>query len=210
MELLQINHSLFRFINNLGKQFPSLDPIIIFIAEYLAFILAFGVIIIWFTRHRQHRRMIMSALIAFFLAEILGVIASSVHFNNQPFCELTNVNQLITHEVDNSFPSDHTILFFSFCLTFWLFQRKGGWMWISLAIGVGISRIWVGVHYPFDVAAGIILSTFAAMIAFQFTTRLLVVDKVLIFYEKLEQRIFPNLKKKDSQQQHNNGKTTHV
>lgn len=67
--------------------------------------------------------MIICGMIAFVIAEILGEVAGKIYSNNQPFAELTNVNQLIEHTVDNSFPSDHAIQFFLSASRFY-FLRK--------------------------------------------------------------------------------------
>ncbi len=63
---------------------------------------------------------------------------------------------LIDHAVDTFISLvTHTILFFSICFSFWLVRKKTGWLWLILALCIAISRIWVGVHYPFDVTVGL-------------------------------------------------------
>ncbi|GGJ63280.1 hypothetical protein GCM10007111_26600 [Virgibacillus kapii] len=62
----------------------------------------------------------MMIICGYLLAEIIGKISGIIYSNDPPFEELSHVNHLIDHEIDNSFPSDHTILFFSFCITFFL------------------------------------------------------------------------------------------
>jgi len=85
--------------------------------------------------------MVLCGITTFLLSEIIGKIAGKIHSNNQPFAELENVNKLIEKAVNNSFLSDHTILFFSICVSFCLFKRSWGSLWIVLAALVGISRI---------------------------------------------------------------------
>ncbi|WP_235915232.1 phosphatase PAP2 family protein [Priestia megaterium] len=36
-------------------------------------------------------------------------------------------------------------------MTFFIYQKRWGYIWIMLALVVGVSRIWVGVHSPADV-----------------------------------------------------------
>ncbi|MGG2016439.1 undecaprenyl-diphosphatase [Bacillus sp. S10(2024)] len=195
MNFLEENINLFRMINDLGKQYPYLNPAMVFIAEYMVFFLALSVVLIWFTRNKQNRIMIVCATITFVFAEIIGKIAGKFHSNNQPFAELTNVNKLIEKIVDNSFPSDHTILFFSFCVSFWLF-RKGWWfLWGILASLVGISRIWVGVHYPADVLVGVIISIISSLTVYFVVPKLSLTQKLLGCYEKYEQGVLSSLTK---------------
>ncbi|RJS60894.1 undecaprenyl-diphosphatase [Bacillus sp. PK3_68] len=191
MNFFQLNVDLFRFINDLGKHFTYLNPSMTFIAEYTVFILALSVTLFWFTRTEDNRMMIICGAFTLAVAEVFGKIAGKLHSNHQPFAELENVNKLLGHAVDNSFPSDHTILFFSFCMTFYLFKKRGRLLWILLATLVGLSRIWVGVHYPADVITGALLSIFTALIVCQVVPKLSVMRKLLAIYEKGEQVILP-------------------
>jgi undecaprenyl-diphosphatase len=179
-----MNEYLFRLINDLGKQHPFFNPILVFIAEYMVIFLALAVVTFWFTRIKQNRIMVICGSITFVIAEILGKLAGKIHSNNQPFAELSNVNQLIEQAVDNSFPSDHTILFFSFCMTFWLFRGGKGFLWILLAVLVGISRIWVGVHYPADITVGAIISIISAFMVFRIVPKLGMTQKLLWLYDR--------------------------
>ncbi len=70
--------------------------------------------------------MVIQAIVAFVIAEVIGKIAGKFHLNYQPFAVLPDVNKLVDHAVDNSFPSDHTILFFQFVFRFGLFVKN--WM----------------------------------------------------------------------------------
>ena len=186
-----MNENIFRIINDLGKEYKAINPAAIFIAEYMVIILATAVLIFWFTRVNQNRIMVICGSITFVMAEIIGKIAGKVHSNHQPFAELSNVNQLVEKAVDNSFPSDHTILFFSFCVTFWVFRGPRGFIWILLALLVGISRIWVGVHYPADIMVGIIISICTAFIIIRVVPKLSIIQKLLGIYEKAESYILP-------------------
>lgn len=191
MTFSDVNVEIFRMINDLGKHYPYLNSSAVFIAEYTVYFLALAMIFYWFSRKNSNRMMIICGVVTVIFAEIAGKIAGQFHFNNQPFAELPNVNQLIEKTVDNSFPSDHTIIFFSLCMIFWLFKKKIGLLWITLAVLVGISRIWVGVHYPADVAVGAIISIVAAVIVYKIVPNLEITKKALALYEKGESFILP-------------------
>lgn len=188
---MEFNIDLFWMINDLGKQFPAVNPSMVIIAEYMVLFLALSVIVFWFTRKNENRMMVICGGFSFIFAEIIGKLAGKIHSNQNPFAELSNVNKLIEKAVDNSFPSDHTILFFSFCVTFWLFKKGWGFLWILLAFLVGISRIWVGVHYPADVFVGAVISTLVAAVVYYIVPRLQIIQKLLAIYEKAERAILP-------------------
>ena len=67
---------------------------------------------------------------------------------------------------DPAFPSAHTTQIFSFAIMLWLVQHNLGfggeyliiWLFIAVASGVAVSRLYLLVHFPSDVLAGIIVA----------------------------------------------------
>ncbi|TBV89196.1 phosphatase PAP2 family protein [Lysinibacillus sp. OL1] len=73
--------------------------------------------------------------------------------------------------------------------TFWLF-KKGKWiLWILLAILVGISRIWVGVHYPLDVMVGALIGITSAIIIYFTLPKLTLIENGITKNESIEKVI---------------------
>jgi undecaprenyl-diphosphatase len=178
MTLTELNIEGFRMINDLGKQYTFLNPGFVGIAEYTLYVVIVFALLFGLSKNGQNRLMVLCSLLTIAFAELLGRLAGLLHTNQQPFAELDAVNKLIEKAVDNSFPSDHTILMFSFCVTFWLFKRGWSFLWVLLAALVGVSRIWVGVHYPGDVLVGTLVSFAAAIIVFRIVPKLGAVQKL--------------------------------
>lgn len=183
------NEDLFRWVNQLSIDHGYLNPIFIGLAEYTVLLAALMCLFVWFqNRSRYNRAMVVSAGLTFILAELLGKIAGIFYFNQQPFAEMSHVNLLIQKEVNNSFPSDHTIFIFSICLIFWLFHKRHMY-WLIIACAVGFSRILVGVHYPFDVLAGAAIACLTAVAVVYLPICQKSVDALLSCYEWLEQKL---------------------
>ncbi|HFK1473983.1 undecaprenyl-diphosphatase [Bacillus sp. FSL W8-0519] len=195
MSFSQFNIDIFRAINDLGKQYSFLNPAIVFLAEYMVYILALIILTYWFIGSRKSRMMVIQAMVAFVIAEVIGKIAGKFHLNYQPFAVLPDVNKLVDHAVDNSFPSDHTILFFSICFSFSLVRKKTGWLWLILALCIAISRIWVGVHYPFDVAVGALIGCISAVFSHWLVPKLSLIRQLLTQYERVEKHVLPSKNK---------------
>ncbi|MED1468693.1 undecaprenyl-diphosphatase [Bacillus salipaludis] len=193
----QLNIEAFRAINNLGKDHLFLDPIAVFLAEYMLYFLILGMLVYWFTRTDKNRMMIILSVISVAVAEVIGKIAGKFYSHYQPFAELPHVNKLVSHAVDNAFPSDHSIIFFSICFSILLVRKKEGWLWIILACCVAISRVMVGVHYPLDVLTGALIGIISALLVYLIAPKLSFLNKLLAIYEKAEGVILPKSKSGD-------------
>ncbi|WP_226602429.1 phosphatase PAP2 family protein [Mesobacillus subterraneus] len=67
--------------------------------------------------------------------------------------------------------------FFTMTVMFWLYKRKHTYLWILLAILVGFSRIWAGVHYPAEIAVGALLGSAFAYLGFVMMPKVRFVSK---------------------------------
>ncbi|SDM48899.1 Undecaprenyl-diphosphatase [Fictibacillus solisalsi] len=164
MDFTQFNNETFRSINQWADPSSAVNPIMVFMAEYMLYILVIVLIGYALTRSKRNRLMVVFAIVSCLVAEILGRLAGLFYSHHQPFSVLQDANQLIEHAIDNSFPSDHSIIFFSVCTVLLLFKRKTGTVWMFIACCVAISRVWVGVHYPVDVVTGGMLGIFSAVL----------------------------------------------
>lgn len=76
------------------------------------------------------------------------------------------ITLLIENPTDYSFPSGHTLASFEAAITIFLFSKKWGIPSIILAIFIGISRMYLFVHFPTDIIGGAILGTLIAIAVF--------------------------------------------
>ncbi len=104
---------------------------------------------------------------------VLGIALSDQLCNNvlkpliqrvRPCNVLENINLLVNCTQAYSFPSSHAMNIFTGCILLSYGYRKIKMLLLLIAILVSYSRIYVGVHYPFDVLAGVILGFACAFI----------------------------------------------
>ncbi|WP_225845510.1 phosphatase PAP2 family protein [Streptomyces sp. HPF1205] len=63
---------------------------------------------------------------------------------------------------DWSFPSNHSAIAAAAAVALLFASRRIGWYALALALLMGASRVWIGVHYPHDVLVGLVLGALVA------------------------------------------------
>jgi undecaprenyl-diphosphatase len=65
---------------------------------------------------------------------------------------------------DPSFPSDHASAAFGIAFAVLLFDQLAGGLFLVAAVIVGVGRVFIGAHYPADIAAGCIVGLASALL----------------------------------------------
>ncbi|MDD4509611.1 MAG: phosphatase PAP2 family protein [Oscillospiraceae bacterium] len=119
---------------------------------------------------KRWRRIGIAALVAMFLAFVSGeIILKNLVARPRPFIEIDALIPLLPMQQGFSFPSGHTASSFAAAFVY-VRGAPARWAKISfpiLAVLMGISRLYVGVHYPSDVLAGAILGLFWSLVVWQ-------------------------------------------
>lgn len=89
----------------------------------------------------------------------------------------TSVPLLIPNLTDYSFPSGHTMAAFECAVTIFLFNKKWGIPAIIIACLIGLSRMYLFVHFPTDVLAGAIFGTLFALCTYYVGNAILNIGK---------------------------------
>ncbi|KUL33462.1 hypothetical protein ADL22_33055 [Streptomyces sp. NRRL F-4489] len=100
---------------------------------------------------------------------VLAYVANDVvksFFHEQRPCQTLHV---VTVEPcpglgDWSFPSNHSAIAASAAVALLLLDRRLGALAVPAALLMGASRVWVGAHYPHDVAVGLVVGVLVAAV----------------------------------------------
>jgi undecaprenyl-diphosphatase len=77
---------------------------------------------------------------------------------------IQNLRLLVDCGSGYSFPSSHAVNNFAVATLFSYFYRKWTWAFMLFAASIGISRMYVGVHFPVDVFGGAVVGAVCAVI----------------------------------------------
>lgn len=80
--------------------------------------------------------------------------------------ELEMVNMLIGLKTSPSFPSSHAANSFAAATFFAHYYPRFRWIYFAIAVVIAYSRVYVGVHYPFDVLVGALLGVCCAFLVY--------------------------------------------
>ncbi|UNL83744.1 undecaprenyl-diphosphatase [Priestia koreensis] len=180
-----MNYELYKWIHGFSGHSQMLDNFMIFCTKGAIVILALMLLFIWVAGKTKHRKSVLYAGIGGVIGIIVNILISHIYYEPRPFVT-HNVQPLISHAADASFPSDHTTGAFSIAFILWLRHRRIGTVAIIFAALVGLSRVWVGVHYPFDVLGSIIVSIILAIVVMK-SSKLLdpIIRKIVFIYERI-------------------------
>lgn len=118
-------------------------------------------------------------------ALLLSLLINNLWLKNwidriRPYEVIDGLELITRRAMDPSFPSGHTAASFSAGFLMWIcsreYQKTGrqefyfpqvaGWLVLLLAVLIGFSRLYVGVHYPTDVLAGTVSGILISLAVF--------------------------------------------
>jgi undecaprenyl-diphosphatase len=173
-----LNTHLFTVIYGFSHQSTVLDYLGIFFAEYSQYVLALIFLILIFypkqDRVRNRSMVVMATLSALVARLIIKPFILLFYSEPRPFMVLHYVRPLISTSASEnfqSFPSGHALFFFALATTVYLFNKKWGLFYLISALLIGVARVYVGIHWPFDIIAGMFIGIITGWLSFLLYTR---------------------------------------
>lgn len=164
--LVTLDGNILLFIQEFIRN-PFLNPIVIFITSLgdggFVWILATIALLI----PKKTRKIgYMSALALLGSLLINNTLIKNLVARPRPYTVLSELQILIPKPGEYSFPSGHTSSSFAAAAVFYRqLPKKFGVPAITLAVLIGLSRLYVGVHYPTDVLAGAVMGIVLSYLA---------------------------------------------
>lgn len=139
-------------------QGPLTDWIMVFLSTVGDYALLWLIIAAGFILSKKYRKygfLLCAALVAGFL--VSSCVVKPLVGRIRPCTLHPEVPLLIPREEGFSFPSSHTVTGFASAAAIWLAERRWGIAAFAAAAMIGLSRVYLYVHYPTDVLAGAVL-----------------------------------------------------
>jgi undecaprenyl-diphosphatase len=157
---------LFRFVNHAGINFGLDLLMVVFTVIGLSYVLVLLVVPLWMWKLKERAFDVVILIVS---SDIISEVLKHVFARPRPFEVLTDVHTLhwdgLTGASGFAFPSGHALRAFAIGVYF-LYRMSGRVKLASLstAVLIGISRIYLGLHWPTDVIAGAVIGALLACV----------------------------------------------
>lgn len=163
-----MNEHLFLLINAA----PGLNgiPLLLslFLARYAGYLVPLLMAVIWMREGAEGRRDLLQMLYAMAISMLIAHLVRLSFPHPRPFV-LHLGQQYLAHGPSSSLPSSHTTFVWSIAVAAFFTRRLAvfGFPLLTLGLLVGWSRVYLGVHFPFDIAAALPVSIAGAFLAWK-------------------------------------------
>lgn len=174
-----INETIFYSVNGLAGHSSYLDNFFIAITSYTAMMIIFisALVFVFWDRRKSFVQKMENKRVYYVLFSVLITLSIVYVLKNileipRPFEVLRNVKQLIPETRGVSFPSGHAAFTMSLATAVYLIHPQYRKMFFVkalfvIAFLVIYSRVFVGVHYPIDIAVGALIGTLTSLSLFK-------------------------------------------
>lgn len=182
-----MNMAIFRLINDLANRNKALDGIMIFFSKYVPYIFMIILVMVFvlgiIKKNSDYRKAAVNTFFITIINLLFSFILGGVYYVDRPFVH-SKVKLLFPHVEDASFPSDHATGTMSIALGLGKYNKVFSRILVILSIIIGISRVYVGHHYPIDVIGAYLM---VSLITYIYNAKLK--DKIEKLYEIVEKKI---------------------
>lgn len=160
-----LNRSLFVWLAAPAQPDPVALDLAIFFAQYLVWLAPVLIAAGWLRGDERNRKTVLLAAVSGVLGLVVNLLIARVWPHPRPFMIGLGHN-LIHHAVGASFPSDHLSAWWAIAFSLLADAR-----WRRLATSLALlglpmawARVYLGVHFPFDMVGAAAVGAFSAWI----------------------------------------------
>lgn len=162
-----VDASLYRSLNRLADHTGWAQPIFTTYAKYGIVIFAMLLVAGWILERQSNDVAGLAGVVGTGIAAFVGVGVGQLIGNGvnraRPYTAMPSSHVLVAKTADFSFPSDHATAVGAIAVGLLLVRPRIGVVAAALALTMAFARVYVGAHYPADVAAGLLLGGAAAL-----------------------------------------------
>ena len=160
-----LNYDIFALINAPAAPSQLMIEFAQFSAKWLLYLTGLWMVIMWIRSGRAMRTALLDSAFAAGLGLGLSQVISYFYYHPRPF-EIKLGHQFLEHVTESSFPSDHGVIMFAITLALLMnrVSRLWGAFFIFISLTVAWSRVYLGVHFPFDMAGAFVVGLFSVLV----------------------------------------------
>jgi undecaprenyl-diphosphatase len=140
----------------------------VFAAEWLILLVPVVLMFMWLSGIAVERQAAVRALAAVGAGLAINALIGLLWFHPRPFMAGVG-HTFLKHAADSSFPSDHATIMFTVALVLATSRAPGArvfgtWM-LPIAAVVAWARVFLGVHFPMDIAGAVAVSLVVTLLS---------------------------------------------
>lgn len=162
---------IFRAINDLALKNTWLDTFGLFFAIDFPYILTFCLLLLLVFNFGKYRKIVFQSLVSGFLARGITEFIRLFVDKPRPFVNnevnFLHIKTFIEDISSRSFPSGHASFFFGISTVLFFYNKKLGIIFFLASLPIVIARIYCGIHWPLDIAGGLIVGIISGILVFK-------------------------------------------